>query len=104
MHGWVQNHPAFENVVHKQYWMPLGNSSPALGDPIQEQLVKNLMASCTSAFMKSGRPLLISGGLSEDFVIELEADVESEMRSGKTGYYACFQTVYARKKQNPPPY
>ena len=56
------------------------------------------------AFMKAGRPLLLGSGMSEDMVKQLERNVLEEIAAPDVAYYACFQSVYARKKINPPIY
>ena len=48
--------------------------------------------------MKSGRPLLLGNGLSEDFVDRLENNAVAELDEAATPVYVCIQNVYARKK------
>jgi hypothetical protein len=48
--------------------------------------------------MKSGRPLLLGNGLTEDFVDQLENNAVAELNEAITPVYVCIQNVYARKK------
>lgn len=48
--------------------------------------------------MRSGRPLLLGNGLSEEFVDQLENNAVAELDEAITPVYVCIQNVYARKK------
>ncbi|EGO05266.1 hypothetical protein SERLA73DRAFT_82854 [Serpula lacrymans var. lacrymans S7.3] len=97
LHSWVSEHPAF--VVYREWWMPC---SPWLeGDDPDTQFWNGIgltMRDDVLAFMRSGRPLLLSGGLSEEFVDDIMAKAQDELMEAKTPIYVHVQNVYARKK------
>jgi hypothetical protein len=99
MHQWVRDHPAFEDVVYREFWIPL---SPWLkgNDPNSRWWndIGATMRDDVKAFMKSGRPLLLGNGLTEDFVDQLENNAVAELNEAITPVYVCIQNVYARKK------
>jgi len=87
LHSWVLGHPTFEDVVYKEFWLPIIA-------PESKKFEDNLLA-----FLKSGRPLLLGSGLSEEIVAEIESNVIEEMHSKDTTQFSRLQCVYARKKQ-----
>jgi len=99
LHEWVSNHPAFENVVYREFWIPL---SPWLkgddADSIWWNGIGTTMRDDLKAFMSSGRPLLLGSGLSEDFVDQLEHNAVQELEEAITPVYVRIQNVYARKR------
>jgi hypothetical protein len=50
------------------------------------------------AFVRSSRPLLLSRGLSEDLVNQLQRNAIREVTEGTCQHYIKYQTVYALKK------
>ncbi len=53
---------------------------------------------CLQAFLKSGRPLLLSNGLDISMVDELEINAEHELRTASTQTYIRVHSSYARRK------
>ncbi|EIW87092.1 S-adenosyl-L-methionine-dependent methyltransferase [Coniophora puteana RWD-64-598 SS2] len=96
---WVEDHPAFENVVYREYWFPC---SPWLrGNDPQSAKWNRIGATMRDdivAFMKGGRPLLLRSGLSEAFVDDLQTKAVNELMEGKEPVFVCIQNIYARKK------
>lgn len=92
---WVSNHPAFEQPVYREYWMPIC-SSPTDSDP-GRQLCQRLSGDALS-FLRGTRPLLLGSGLAEDLVTELITHAEAEHHEAKILQYTRLQCVYARKK------
>lgn len=56
----------------------------------------------TQAFMKSGRPLLLSSGMSESLVAEIEMEANRDLYELRTSHYVRLQRVYALKKHPEP--
>lgn len=100
MYQWVCDHPAFEDAVYREFWIPC---SPWLrgNDPnsIWWNGIGATMRDDVKAFMRSGRPLLLGNGLSEEFVDQLENNAAAELDEAVTPVYVCIQNVYARKKR-----
>lgn len=40
LHGWISNHPAYEDVVNKDYWIPA--SHWPVGDEFQKRVGKTM--------------------------------------------------------------
>ncbi|KAG9313965.1 S-adenosyl-L-methionine-dependent methyltransferase [Chiua virens] len=100
LHEWISNHPAFEDVVYREFWIPL---SPWLrgNDPHSKfwNEIGTTMRDDLQAFMKSGRPLLLGHGLSAEFVDAIERNACAELDTAETPVYVLIQNVYARKRQ-----
>ncbi|KAJ7755057.1 hypothetical protein DFH07DRAFT_500073 [Mycena maculata] len=92
---WITSHPAFENIVYKDYWVPV---SP---HPIFNDFQKRIGAAMRDdilSFLKSGRPLLLGSGVPEHIVDELQMNAERELRTAARPQYIRLQSVYCRKK------
>ncbi|KIL01069.1 hypothetical protein PAXRUDRAFT_821087 [Paxillus rubicundulus Ve08.2h10] len=97
---WVSNHPAFEDVVYREFWLPCSPWLPG-SDPQTTFMneIGETMRDDLKAFMKSGRPLLLGHGLSAEFVDAMERNACEELDDALTPVYVCIQNVYARKRQ-----
>ncbi|KAG8219411.1 hypothetical protein J3R82DRAFT_333 [Butyriboletus roseoflavus] len=99
LHEWISNHPAFEDVVYREYWVPC---SPWMrGSDPETQFwneVGTVLREDLKAFLKSGRPLLLGHGLSEEFVDAMERNAYAELDEAVTPLYVLLQNVYARKR------
>ncbi|KAF8220782.1 S-adenosyl-L-methionine-dependent methyltransferase [Tricholoma matsutake] len=95
--SWVTNHPAFEDVVCQDYWMPV---SPWVHGDEAQMRIGETMRGDILAFLRSGRPLLLRGGVPEAVVDELQRNAEREMMEASLPQYIRLQSLYARKKQN----
>ncbi|KAH7922843.1 S-adenosyl-L-methionine-dependent methyltransferase [Leucogyrophana mollusca] len=100
IHRWILEHPAFEDVHYREFWIPLspwlqGNDAyTAKWNRIGATMRDDLMA-----FIKGGRPLLLGSGLSEEFVNDIQEKAFAELAEAKTPLYVLIQNVYARKRQ-----
>ncbi|KAJ3717267.1 hypothetical protein DFJ43DRAFT_1099560 [Lentinula guzmanii] len=94
---WVTNHAAFENVHYEDIWLPTcdwridSEFMMRMGISMRDDIL---------AFLKSGRPLLLSSGLPEDLVNELEANAARELQFTKARHYVRLQCLHARKRRN----
>ncbi|KAJ6520254.1 hypothetical protein C8R45DRAFT_954465 [Mycena sanguinolenta] len=95
LHGWINSHPAFEDVVYQDYWVPV--SPHASFNGFQKRIGAQMRDDILS-FLKSGRPLLLGNGVPEPIVDELQVNAERELRSAARAQYIRCQNVYCRKK------
>jgi len=103
LHEWVSDHPAFENVVNREFWMPCSpwmRSEKPGGDPVTNfwNGIGATMRDDIKAFLKSGRPLLLGHGLSAEFVDTMERNACAELDEAVTPIYVLIQNVYACKR------
>lgn len=99
LHSWVKGIRAFTDVVHNEIWTPLSPWVP--DDDPQSKLLNEhavLMREDVKEFLKSGRPLLLSSGLSEALVDELEQNSRQELDMAYPRYYILLEHVYARRR------
>ncbi|KAH0837931.1 S-adenosyl-L-methionine-dependent methyltransferase [Lanmaoa asiatica] len=96
---WISNHPAFEDVVYREFWVPC---SPWMcgNDPasIFWNKIGAILRDDIKAFLKSGRPLLLGHGLSAEFIDTMERNACAELDEAVTPVYVLLQNVYARKR------
>ncbi|KAK7465267.1 hypothetical protein VKT23_005246 [Stygiomarasmius scandens] len=95
LYSWVESHPMFENVVYREFWIPCS--------PWKRDFPANIslcMRDDILAFLKSGRPLLLGNGVSEDVVHELQVNAEREQKTASQRHYVRLQSVWAEKKRN----
>ncbi|KAJ7103130.1 hypothetical protein B0H15DRAFT_767982 [Mycena belliarum] len=92
---WVTSHPALENVVYHDYWIPV--SPHAIFNDFQKHVGARMRDDILS-FLKSGRPLLLGSGVPEQIVNELQRNAELELRTAARAQYVRVQRVYCRKK------
>ncbi|KAK6974353.1 hypothetical protein R3P38DRAFT_2584342, partial [Favolaschia claudopus] len=92
---WITSHPAFEEVVYQDYWVPV-SPHPSFNEV--QRRVGSLMRDDILSFLKSGRPLLLGNGVPEAIVDELQLNAEAELRTAARAQYIRYQTVYCRKK------
>ncbi|RDB28437.1 Secondary metabolism regulator laeA [Hypsizygus marmoreus] len=97
LHSWISNHPAFEDVVSEDFWIPA--SHWARGDEFQMRLGAT-MRDDILAFLNSGRPLLLGSGVPEPIVNEIQHNAAMELKGALQPQYIRLQRVYARKKQH----
>ncbi|KAF8167467.1 S-adenosyl-L-methionine-dependent methyltransferase [Crassisporium funariophilum] len=99
LYDWVKDNPAFEDVVYREFWLPV---VPPLRDTSNDtefhRKTDQKMKDDVSAFLRSGRPLLLGSGISEELVDELERNALKELRQRQVPQYTRLQCVYARKK------
>ncbi|KAJ3845565.1 hypothetical protein EV361DRAFT_875558 [Lentinula raphanica] len=97
LESWVSNHPAFENVNYQDHWIPTcdwiteSDFLMRIGASLRDDIL---------AFLKSGRPLLLSSGIPEDLVDELEANATQELLFTKPRHYVRLQYLNARKRHD----
>ncbi|TFK77503.1 S-adenosyl-L-methionine-dependent methyltransferase [Pluteus cervinus] len=96
LHSWIREHPAFEDVVYQDYWVP---TSPWINGSDAQKRVAACMRDDIIAFLKSGRPLLLGNGLPEELVDELELNATAELMAAQYPHYVRLQDVYARKRR-----
>ncbi|KAF8433517.1 S-adenosyl-L-methionine-dependent methyltransferase [Boletus edulis BED1] len=99
MYEWVSTHPAFEDVVHRPFWIPC---SPWMSgnDPVTKfwNEVGATMRDDIQAFFRSSRPLLLGHGLGEVFVDTMTRNACEELDEAVTPVYVLIDNVYARKR------
>ncbi|KAL0576872.1 hypothetical protein V5O48_005107 [Marasmius crinis-equi] len=95
LHRWTANHPAFEDVVYRDFWVP---TSPWRRDSEFQVRMGVGMRDDILAFIQSGRALLLGSGVPEDILNELQRNVETELATCQGRYYIRLQCVFARKK------
>ncbi|KAI0274910.1 S-adenosyl-L-methionine-dependent methyltransferase [Gloeopeniophorella convolvens] len=99
LHNWTLQHPAFEDVVYEEYFIPtapfMSHREPnyhfirSISETFREDI---------QAFLRSGRPLLLGNGLPEPLVDELQNNAHVELKEARTVSYIRVEQVYARKK------
>jgi len=94
--SWVTNHPAFENPVYQDFWVPTCHWSS--GDDFLMRIGAT-MREDICAFLKSGRPLLLGSGVPEAVVDELQRNATTELKEASSPEYIRLQRIYARKKR-----
>lgn len=99
LHRWVSDHPAYEEVVYREFWFPTspwrkGNDS----ETRRFNRIANVFRDDVLSFLKSGRPLLLSNGLPEDLVNEYEEKARNELMDARIPTYVRVENVYALKK------
>lgn len=98
LHEWISNHPAFEDVVYRDFYAPScswrsdDERMLHIGETMQEDIL---------AFLKSSIPLVQGSGVPEELATELRTNAEREILESKSKNYIRLQYIYARKKQNP---
>ncbi|TFK41939.1 S-adenosyl-L-methionine-dependent methyltransferase [Crucibulum laeve] len=95
LYDWVANHPAFEEVIYREFWLP---GSPWIKGDAFQQRIGNGMRDDIFAFMKSGRPLLLGNGLQEHVLDQIEREAMKELQEAKIPSWIRLQCVYGRKK------
>jgi len=126
LHRWVSENPNFEDIVYKDYWLPMvppirEDAPQSEGSRkfyrmmkmivtvriiyLKERKKGGLLSSprltfSPQGFIRSGRPMLLGSGLSEEFVNRLEVNVLQELAEARIPQYTRLQRVYARKKSN----
>ncbi|KAJ7361299.1 hypothetical protein DFH08DRAFT_843703 [Mycena albidolilacea] len=95
LHRWINTHPAFEDVVYHDYWVPV---SPHASLTDFQKRIGTQMRDDIYSFLKSCRPLLLGGGVPEAIVNELQGNAEWELRTAARAQYIRCQSVYCRKK------
>ncbi|KAF5385302.1 hypothetical protein D9615_001170 [Tricholomella constricta] len=93
--SWVTHHPAFEDPVYQEYWIP--TSQWANGNDFLMR-VGATMGEDICAFLRSGRPLLLGSGVPEAVVDELQHKATMEIKRATTPHYVLLRRIYARKK------
>ncbi|KAF9011052.1 S-adenosyl-L-methionine-dependent methyltransferase [Cyathus striatus] len=96
LHDWISNHPAFEDVVYRDVWIPI-IPSPTATD--FQRRMASIMYEDVHSFLGSGRPLLLGSGLPEDLVLQMEENVKKELDDGIITEFTRLQCVHARKKR-----
>ncbi|KAI0673624.1 hypothetical protein C8Q78DRAFT_1018090 [Trametes maxima] len=99
LHRWIKEHPEMEEIVYREFWFQTGPWKHGQGDrTARDNWMGSLMRDDILAFLKSGRPLLLSNGLDVCVVDELELNAERELREARVQTYIRVQNVYARRK------
>jgi ubiquinone/menaquinone biosynthesis C-methylase UbiE len=96
---WVQDHPLYEDVVYQEYYLPV---SRWVGDGGPLDRVGSMMSPDCQAFVDSSRPMLLSSGLSEDLVNQLQKNAYEALQTNRAREYARIQCVHARRVQIDP--
>ncbi|CAA7264772.1 unnamed protein product [Cyclocybe aegerita] len=98
LYDWVSSNPLFEGAVYREFWLPVvPGPREANETEFQRRFYTKLREDVTS-FVRSGRPLLLGSGLSEDLVDDLEKNAMAELERRESPQYTRLQCVYARKK------
>ncbi|KAI0375494.1 hypothetical protein BV20DRAFT_960668 [Pilatotrama ljubarskyi] len=99
LHRWVSEHPLLEEPVYREFWFQTGPWKKG-DDPstARDNRIGAMMRDDILAFLKSGRPLLLSNDLDISVVDELESNAERELLEASASTYIRVQNVYARRK------
>ncbi|KAI0783388.1 S-adenosyl-L-methionine-dependent methyltransferase [Abortiporus biennis] len=100
LHEWVKDHPDFEDTIYRDFWLPV--SPWKKGDDAETRVFNEVGEACRedlTAFLESGRPLLLSAGVKESFLNELETKARREMEEARTPLYVLVENVVARRKR-----
>ncbi|KAJ8494525.1 hypothetical protein ONZ51_g2288 [Trametes cubensis] len=99
LHHWLSTHPNLEETVYREFWFQTGPWKHG-NDPYtaRDNRIGAMMRDDILAFLKSGRPLLLSNGLDIAMVDELEANAERELIDAGAQTYIRVQNVYARRR------
>jgi len=120
MFQWLSEHNLFNHVKHEEYWIPVspwvqGTDPESIRQRYIGELVRQDITVCLNsyfstwsflsktfhqAFVKSGRPMLLSSGLRESLVDELEVNTMRELMDAKLPQYLKMQVVHALKKHS----
>ncbi|KAF9817961.1 hypothetical protein IEO21_03036 [Rhodonia placenta] len=99
LHRWVSDHPAYEEVVYREFWFP---TSPwrrgTDSETRRSNRIANVFRDDVLSFLKSGRPLLLSNGWPEELVNEYEEKARNELMDARIPTYVRVENVYALKK------
>lgn len=112
---WVSENPAFGDVVSREFFLPTHpffrphdhhwKTKNRIGEFMREDVTVGVpvcVMVCHShnskAFLRSGRPLLLSHGIPESVVDELEQHSLQEVHEAKLPFYIRLWNVYARKR------
>ncbi|KAI0068004.1 hypothetical protein BV25DRAFT_1875105 [Artomyces pyxidatus] len=102
LHHWISRHAAFEEVVYREYFIPTAPFfSHKTPDYHNKRAIAETFRDDISAFLKSGRPLLLGSGLPESLVDELQHRAHQELKEARTETYIRVENVYARKRPFP---
>jgi len=101
LHEWILNNPMLEDVVYKEFWMPVVPRHTPNDSEEVKHLYKRLNDDCL-AFLRSGRPLLLGYGFDPEKISLMEEHALEELRERQVFQYTRLQCVYARKRQTQP--
>jgi len=103
LHEWILNNPMFEDVVYREFWVPVVPERRDTSNDSEEvrQMYKKLSDDCY-AFLRSGRPLLLGHGFAPETISLIEEKALEELRERQPLQYTRLQCVYARKRPTPP--
>lgn len=91
----IRNHPSFENLVHRDHWIP---PSPWVKD--QPDLISSslMLREDILEFLKSATPLLLSDGLRPDILELLQNNTRQELIDATFPQWSRLRRVYATKR------
>ncbi|KAF8531256.1 S-adenosyl-L-methionine-dependent methyltransferase [Gautieria morchelliformis] len=104
LHLWVRQHHAFakEDIAYQEYWYPTPFDSKEWAhiDPFPSE-VPEMMRDDLKSLLRSGRPLLLGGGMHPSDVDHLQTNAQWELEQSRIPIMAKMHCVYARKKGRP---
>jgi len=92
----IQNHPSFEEVQYREFWLPSMPGSPM--DPSLVPSAKGILEN-NLEFLKSAKPLLLNSGLSPEQLELLQNNARQELIDGTALLQAKLKRVYALKRR-----
>ncbi|KDR85601.1 hypothetical protein GALMADRAFT_234564 [Galerina marginata CBS 339.88] len=98
LRDWISSNSLFEDVVYREFWLPVVPPPRMANDSEFIERFYAKMKEDVSAFIRSGRPLLLGSGLPEDIVNEMEGKAMQELEERQSPMFTRLQCVYARKK------
>ncbi|KAK2461500.1 hypothetical protein APHAL10511_005963 [Amanita phalloides] len=93
----IQNHPSFENVVCRSFWVPASPWQNLQEDSHVDTKNFSIMRENVFEFLKSAAPLLLSTGLQPEQFEILQNNARQELADGAL-YLARMKRVYAVKR------
>jgi len=96
---WVSEHPDYERVLYRDFWFQLSPWKQGKDEQsLRDNRVGTIMREDMSAFLASGRPLLLGAGVPEDRVTELQTNAIQEMKDARTPLYVLVENVVAHRR------
>ncbi|KAH6917073.1 S-adenosyl-L-methionine-dependent methyltransferase [Coprinopsis sp. MPI-PUGE-AT-0042] len=88
---WVRDHGGFTNMSYQDVWLPaVAGPDDDYEDPIYSHMKDDVLT-----FIRSGRPLLLKGGFSEETVVALEDNAVRELHESESPMFSRFTRMWA---------
>lgn len=99
IHAWVKDHPMFEDVVYREFYLP---TCAWMGDDGFWDHIGHNMDLDIRSFIASSRPMLLGSGISAEMVEQLARNAVFDLDNKLARHFTRVQLVYARKRHSWP--